>query len=521
MDEGGVDYKDFIEDNFEGIWRIALEKPIDTNKSPAGQIKDMYAYAYLAEVNKSMAKMYGFKSPKKMVGLRLGDLLIQDDPENQAYLRAFIESGYKLSGVDSHEKDINGQDHYFRNSLRGIVRDGKLTHAWGTQLDVTDQRKVLEALQASEERLTLAMGVSQMGIWEWNVKTRELTWPVELKKMFGFKPKDNITFEKYIECIHPDDRDTLQKIIQQGMKSGKPYQADHRIIWPDGSIHWIQSYGQAFLKNGKPYRMLGTARNVDQSKRAEDALRESEQRYMHIVEEQTQLVELNAAKDEFISLASHQLRTPATGVKQFIGMLLDDYFGKVTDDQRSILEYAYESNERQLQVINDLLKVAQVDAGKLVLIKQATDVASLIENVMQEQRAQFAARNQRVVLDRPEEPVFAVIDAARIRMVVENLIDNASKYTPDGKRITVIVNHIASKNEVVFKIKDEGVGIAAEDMPKLFQKFSRLDNPLSIQVGGTGIGLYWAKKIIDLHEGSIKIRSTLGKGTTFIVRIPT
>jgi PAS domain S-box-containing protein len=521
MESGEVNYKNFIADSFEGIWRIELDKPIDIKRSPTQQIKDMYAHAYLAEANMSMAKMYGFRSPKQMVGLRLGDLLIQADPENEAYLRAFIAAGYKLSGVDSHEKDKHGNDHYFRNSLRGVVRDGKLLHAWGTQLDVTDQRLALDALQASEERLTLAMNVAQIGIWEWNVITRELTWPAELKKMFGFKPKDEITFEKYMERIHPDDREELQKTIEEGMKSGEPYQSEHRIIWPDGSVHWIQSHGQAFSKDGKPFRMLGTASNVDQSKRAEDALRESELRFMHMVEEQTQLVELNAAKDEFISLASHQLRTPATGVKQFIGMLLDEYFGKVTADQRSILEYAYESNERQLQVINDLLKVAQVDAGKLVLSKQETDIATLIEDVMQEQRAQFTSRKQRVVLDRPEKAVFASIDAARIRMVVENLIDNASKYTPDGKRITVTINHIASKKEVVIKIKDEGVGIAAEDLPKLFQKFSRLENPLSIQVGGTGIGLYWAKKIIDLHEGSIKIRSTLGKGTTFIVRIPT
>lgn len=521
MESGEVNYKNFIADSFEGIWRIELDKPIDIKKSSTHQIKDMYAHAYLAEANKSMAMMYGLRSPKQMVGMRLGDLLVQADPENEAYLRAFIAAGYKLSGVDSHEKDIHGNDHYFRNSLRGVVHEGKLVRAWGTQLDVTDQRQALDALQESEERLTLAMSVAQIGIWEWNVITRELTWPVELKKMFGFKPKDEITFEKYIERIHPDDREELQKIIEQGMKSGKPYQSEHRIICPDGSIHWIQSHGQAFFKDGQPYRMLGTASNVDRSKRAEDALRESELRFMHMVEEQTQLVELNAAKDEFISLASHQLRTPATGVKQFIGMLLDEYFGKVTADQRSILEYAYESNERQLQVINDLLKVAQVDAGKLVLSKLDTDIATLIEDVMQEQRAQFTARKQRVVLDRPEEPVFASIDAARIRMVVENLIDNASKYTPDGKRITVTINHIASKKEVVIKIKDEGVGIASEDLPKLFQKFSRLENPLSIQVGGTGIGLYWAKKIIDLHEGSINIRSTLGKGTTFIVRIPT
>lgn len=255
-------------------------------------------------------------------------------------------------------------------------------------------------------------------------------------------------------------------------------------------------------------------------KQTEERLKVSEERFRNMVDQQTALVELNDAKDEFISLASHQLRTPATGVKQFIGMLLEDYFGKITDEQRTMLEYAYESNERQLEVINDLLKVAQVDAGKVMLVKKECDLAELLEDIMQEQRTQFASRDQRVLLDRPTEPVKARVDRNRIRMVIENLVDNASKYTPEGRRIITSIHQSPRGKFVTIKVKDEGVGIAEEDIPKLFQKFSRLDNPLSIQVGGTGIGLYWAKKIVDLHDGSISLKSKPDKGTIFIVKIP-
>lgn len=384
----------FIKNSSEGIWQVKLDEPISVSLSPAAQIKLMYKHAYLAEANTSMAKMYGFSSPKKMIGLRLGDLLIEDDPLNRSYLEAFIAANYKLSGVESHEVDRAGHNKYFRNSLVGTVHDGYLQYAWGTQQDITDYHEAMDALKQSEER------------------------------------------------------------------------------------------------------------------------------FRTMVDQQTALVELNDAKDEFISLASHQLRTPATGVKQFIGMLLESYFGEVTDDQRTMLEYAYESNERQLEVINDLLKVAQVDAGKVILAKQISDLAKMLEDIMQEQRSQFARRKQRVVLDRPKDPVMANVDPSRIRMVIENLIDNASKYTPDGKRIVVSIDQTPSKKHVVIKVKDEGVGISDEDMPKLFQKFSRLDNSLSIQVGGTGIGLYWAKRIVDLHSGSINLKSRFGKGSTFIVRIP-
>lgn len=513
-------YSDFIGNSSEGIWHIAIDKPISVKLDPKKQIEQMYKYAYLANANPAMAKMYGIKSPKKMIGMRLGDLLIRDDPLNAEYLLAFIESGYKLTGVESHETDAKGNDKYFRNSLIGTIKDDHVIYAWGTQQDVTEQHKALEALKASEDRLAMAMKVSKMGVWEWDIATGELTWPQELKVLFGLKPSEEINYEKYQKLLHPADRKEMLKVIKNALKTGEPYQITHRIKWPDGTEHWLQGQGQAFFEKGKPVRMLGTTRNIDDSKKSEDALRESEQRYKHIADQQEALVELNEAKDEFITLASHQLRTPATGVKQFLGMLLDNYFGELTEDQRTMLEYAYESNERQLEVINDLLKVAQVDAGKVVLTKEETDLATLLEDILQEQRSQFARRKQKVLLDRPEEKVIAVVDRSRVRMVVENLTDNASKYTPEGKSITVSIDTTEDGKFVCIKVKDEGVGIAKEDISKLFQKFSRLDNPLSIQVGGTGIGLYWAKKIVDLHGGEIKIQSKLGKGTTFSVMIP-
>lgn len=513
-------YRSFIRVSTEGIWRFELEKPLQISKSIPAQIKHMYKYAYLAEANEAMAKMYGFSSSNSLVGQRLGDLLHEDSQENKAYLTAFIKSGYRLSGVESHEKDKKGRDKYFSNSLVGIVEDGKLVRAWGTQQDITAQHAAMVAVRHSEERLALAMRVSQMGTWEWDVETGELHWPPELKRLFGLKASEKITYEKFMELIHPEERTYIQKIIATAMKTGKPYQFNHRVTWPDGTLHWLQGQGQAFYEDNKLVRMLGTTRDITEQKEAEEALQKSEQLFKNLIKEQTALVELNDAKDEFISLASHQLRTPATGVKQFIGMLLENYFGELTEDQRTMLEYAYESNERQLEVINDLLKVAQVDAGKVVLSKQKSDLADMLEDIMQEQRAQFAKRKQKVLLDRPKAPVYASVDPSRIRMVIENLIDNASKYTPSGKHITVSINPSKSGEFVNIKVEDEGVGISEEDIPKLFQKFSRLENPLSIQVGGTGIGLYWAKKIVDLHGGTITLRSRQGKGTTFIVKIP-
>jgi PAS domain S-box-containing protein len=229
-------------------------------------------------------------------------------------------------------------------------------------------------------------------------------------------------------------------------------------------------------------------------------------------------IRLERSKDEFIALASHQLRTPATAVKQYTAMLLEGYVGDVTDEQRKMLTKIYESNERQITTINDLLRVAQIDAGRMSLALSEVDLNKLISDVVNEQMPKFQSRSQEVDLQLTEKPVWVAIDQGRFRMALENLIDNASKYTPDGKSIHIKLG--TQKGRVVIEVRDEGVGIPKEEYLRIFEKFSRIDNPLSITVGGTGLGLYWVQKILDLHRAKINVRSKVDQGTTFTIYLP-
>lgn len=229
-------------------------------------------------------------------------------------------------------------------------------------------------------------------------------------------------------------------------------------------------------------------------------------------------IELNRTKDEFISLASHQLRTPATGVKQYIGMVLQGMVGDLTPAQENLLQKAYESNERQLTIVDDLLKVAQIDAGKVKLQKHPVDIIAVLKDVAKEQADTYASREQSLVLDIHDEKFILNVDNTKMRMVFENLIDNASKYSEPGKTVTVGLSH--EDDSVHISVTDEGVGIAEKDIDKLFEKFSRIHNELSTQVGGTGLGLYWAKNVIDLHGGRLRVDSEEGKGTTFSIYLP-
>ncbi|MDB5163735.1 MAG: hypothetical protein JWS12_353 [Candidatus Saccharibacteria bacterium] len=242
------------------------------------------------------------------------------------------------------------------------------------------------------------------------------------------------------------------------------------------------------------------------------------QRTIALSRQRKRLLALNQAKDEFISLASHQLRTPATGVKQYVGMVLESYAGALTPDQRRLLRLAYDCNEREIQIVNDLLKVAQVDAGKVVLKKQQVNLRTMISEIIQDQHSIFAMRRQSVQFTPSSKRSTILVDKDKMRMVLENIIENASKYTPDGQSITIQLNN--HKNEQVINIIDTGIGIAKQDIGKLFKKFSRVSMALTHAVDGNGLGLYWSKKIVDLHQGSITVSSKPNQGSTFTITLP-
>jgi two-component system, OmpR family, sensor histidine kinase VicK len=228
--------------------------------------------------------------------------------------------------------------------------------------------------------------------------------------------------------------------------------------------------------------------------------------------------EVQEVKDSLISLASHQLRTPATGVKQFVGMVLEGYVGDINPDQKKMLEKAYTSNERQLEIINQILHVTRADSGRLVIQKEKINIVDVIRSVIDEYSQTIQARKQQVVFQSPAYGIYIQGDKQYLAMAIDNLLTNASKYSHRHKAIHITVKR--TKDSVVITVRDEGVGIDSKDMHLLFQKFSRIHNELSVEAGGNGIGLYLCKEIITLHNGHISVNSVPQNGTKFDVTLP-
>lgn len=228
--------------------------------------------------------------------------------------------------------------------------------------------------------------------------------------------------------------------------------------------------------------------------------------------------ELQKTKDELLALASHQLRTPATSVRQYIGMLNLGYFGDLNPEQKSIAKKAYASNERQLEVIDQVLYVAKADSGQLMLAPELLDLKVLAKEIIDE--FQDVAQEKNIALEYIASPkkVECKADRRYVRMIIENLISNAIKYSHEGLAVKVRVS--ATNNYASIKVIDHGVGIAHEDRSKLFQKFTRIQNPLSQKEGGSGLGLFLANKLAEAHHGKIIVDSEPEKGSSFTLKLP-
>ena len=234
-------------------------------------------------------------------------------------------------------------------------------------------------------------------------------------------------------------------------------------------------------------------------------------------QEESRREELDRLKDEFVLTASHELRSPLTSVQGFAELLMLDA-DSLTPRQRETVEIILDNCRHLVRLLNDLLDLARSDAGRLSIRPQPTEVAPLVEDVVRTMRAQTEAGNQSLTEEvAPGLPLINV-EPDRIRQILVNLLTNAHEYSPEGASIWVSTRTLGA--EVEISVTDNGPGIPAEQLERIFDRFTRGDAGLTQRVGGTGLGLAISKSLVELHGGSISAESTVGQGSTFRVRLP-
>jgi len=233
-----------------------------------------------------------------------------------------------------------------------------------------------------------------------------------------------------------------------------------------------------------------------------------------------ELRRLDEMKSQFISVATHELRGPLTAIRGYLEMLLDEEFGPLTDDQHQSLEVVQKSAGHLRTLTNKLLDVTRIEAERVELVLQPMDLPALVEAVAAEFGPQLEAKAQHLTLRAPPGLPPALCDETRAAQVVRNLLSNASKYTPQGGLITVSVAPTEEKGFLQISVADNGVGIPAEDQPKLFDRFFRAKSAVLTRASGAGLGLYITRSLVELHGGRIWFESEPGKGSTFYVTFP-
>lgn len=230
------------------------------------------------------------------------------------------------------------------------------------------------------------------------------------------------------------------------------------------------------------------------------------------------LKRLDATKDEFISMASHQLRTPLTSVKGYLSMVLEGDAGKLNDQQRHLLSEAYTSSERMVHLVGDFLNVSRVQTGKFVVDAKPTNLASVIADEVSAIERMAEAHGVSLIYHPPKKFPLLNVDEDKLRQVVMNFVDNAIYYSRENSAIVIKVH--ATHDEAVVEVHDHGIGVPKAAQDRLFTKFFRADNARRQRPDGTGVGLFLAKKVVTAHGGEIIFQSTEGRGSVFGFRLP-
>jgi PAS domain S-box-containing protein len=392
------------------------------------------------------------------------------------------------------------------------------THFIGIAFEKKEREK---NLGAERERLSLALAAGKLGVWSWDLITNELVWSEQCKSIFGFSDRPEITFEDFLAVLHPGDRDRTMNAIEESIRKDVPYDIEHRVVHPDGTVRWISSIGRTFRDDvDRPTRMSGVARDVTAKRQFDEELQENQARLRSALNA-AELARREAetaikVKDQFLAVLSHELRTPLTPVMLAASWLRNAQ--GLSEEARHAFEMIFRNVELEARLIDDLLDLTRIARNQLELQFGTVDLHTVLRAALEVCETGVQQKNQSLNLQLVAARSLVACDVARLQQVFWNLLKNAIKFTPEKGSICV-----TSRNEnncVVVEVSDSGIGIDPAIIPKIFVAFEQGDKEIVKQFGGLGLGLAISKAIIDAHQGTISVHSEgRNLGSAFTVRL--
>ncbi len=372
------------------------------------------------------------------------------------------------------------------------------------------------SLRESQSRLRVALDASRIGDWDLDLRTNELVHSLRHDQCFGYdQPVAEWSVEHFLRHLHPDDRDRVYQNVQEALSGRDGWQHDCRVIWPDGSVHWLDTLGSILRKDGVPYRITGIVIDITERKQNQELLLQS----VRLEAENLQIQEANRLKSEFLANMSHELRTPLNAVIGFAEILRSGAVPPESGKHGEYLGHIASSGRHLLQLINDVLDLSKVESGKFEFFPEPVNLHRLMTEVVGVLQTEAARKGVALAVESGTAPGELVTDPARLKQMLYNFLSNAIKFTDGGGRV-VLRACDNGHEQVRLEVEDTGVGISRSDQEKLFAPFQQVNAGYAKQHQGTGLGLALTRRLAELQGGSVGVQSEPGKGSVFFLVLP-
>ena len=575
-------------------------------------------------------------------------------PEDMVWVREILADHFRDNSVryefDYRLRTKSGEWKWIADYGKVVAWDeaGNPVRMIGTHRDMTDRKRMEAALRYSEEQRRLALDLTHIGCWDLHLVTGEITWNDNHFTLLGLPVSSTAPhYEAWIDRIHPDDVKRVEQTFLNSIATHTDYEAEYRVIYPDGSEHWLMARGRAIYdEHNQPVRSLGVILDISDRKHIEASLLESDRRWQSLLdnvqlvvigldingnveyvnpfflkltgyqldevlgqywfrsfltpsqqtttevafrevlehnfhthyqnpiltksgdermiawsntvlrnvagqvigtisigEDITERYKLERIKAEFISVVSHELRTPLTSMQAALSLLSEKIIDPTSEEGEATIQIATEGTDRLVRLVNDILDLERLESGKVRLDKCLCNVNDLVDTAVAQM--QEMANQVGITLEVSPCDFRVYADGDRLLQVLTNLLSNAIKFSPNGSHVWLSVKYIEQGEEglgdmgdasdtsdtrnacplvsspfLLFKVKDQGRGIPADNLESIFDRFHQVDASDSREKGGTGLGLAICRSIVQQHGGEIWATSTIGKGSTFYFTIP-
>jgi PAS domain S-box-containing protein len=424
------------------------------------------------------------------------------DLEARGFAHPWIEGlEQALGGAELAQRELAVGEHCYSQSITVVPGVGRV-RVYG--FDITERARAARALTESEERLRTAAEAAEFGTYDVDLRERRVVWSTRLREILGLPPDAPVGMRTIEAFLHPEDRERfLARTRQSYDPGGSGLLADeHRILRADGALRWMSVKGRTVFETDSGRRLAvratGAAVDITEKKHAEQALREA-----------------NRLKDEFLATLAHELRNPLAPILSALELLRLEDLGQHAS-AREIIERQV---RHLVRLIDDLLDVSRITRDKLELRRQRLDAAHALQAALEASQPLIAAAGQSLELALPRAPVYVHADPTRLAQVIGNLLNNAARYSRPGGHIRLALAQRG--DEAVISVRDTGLGIAPDFLPRIWDMFVQGDRSLEREQGGLGIGLTLVKRLVEMHGGRVEAKSEGEcRGSEFLVRLP-